>query len=126
MDGSVNVRPRGEFQVRRAEAGSVGEWLPLLIVVVAVAVWWAIGKPPAVFVVRVRDGQPTAVRGKVTGAFLTAVADVFRVFKLSAGEVRGVARGRGIALRFSSGVTPGACQRLRLGAGLELPSSRIP
>jgi hypothetical protein len=94
----------------------VDEWLSLLaiaVIAVGAALWWVMGKPPAVFVVLVRDGRPKTFRGKVTDAFLAAVADVFREFGLDVGEVRGVTRGRRIALWFSSGVPPGACQRMR-------------
>jgi len=86
--------------------------VPIGFVAAAVAVWW-VTKPPAAFIVRVRDGLPSAHLGKVTDAFLVAVADVFRDFGLAAGEIRGLARGRRIALWFSSGIPEGACQRLR-------------
>jgi len=87
--------------------------LTIVVVAVAAAVWWAIGKPPAAFIVRVKEGKPIATRGKVTDAFLAAVAEVFRDLGLLTGEIRGVARGRRIALWFSSGLPPAACQRLR-------------
>jgi hypothetical protein len=88
---------------------------PLLLVlsVIAVAVVWAILRPAGVFVVRVRQGKASAVRGKATDAFLSEVAEVFREFGIASGEVRGVARGRRIALWFSSRVPPAARQRLR-------------
>ena len=44
---------------------------------------------------------------------LVLVAEVCAEFALRAGEVRGVARGRRIALSFSSGFPPVARQRLR-------------
>jgi hypothetical protein len=87
--------------------------LPVLVLGVAAAAWWLLCKPPTVFVVRVRGGQPEATRGKVTDALRLAVADVFREFGLQKGEIRGVARGRRIALWFSSGLPPEAGQRLR-------------
>ena len=89
--------------------------VPLLIVlvVVAVAVGWVIARPPALFVVSVRQGRAAAARGKVTDAFLAEVVAVFREFGLSSGEVRGVARGRRIGLWFSRNVPPAARQRLR-------------
>jgi hypothetical protein len=84
-----------------------------LILAAAAAVLWSVARPAAVFVVRVRAGRPETVRGTVTAAFLAAVAEVFREFGVAAGEVRGVARGRRIALKFSAGVPPTAAQRLR-------------
>jgi hypothetical protein len=90
----------------------VVEALPLLLAAAVIAaVFFAAN--PAVFVVKVRDGKPEASRGKVTDAFLAAVAEVCAEFALRTGEVRGVARGRRIALRFSSGFPAAARQRLR-------------
>jgi len=87
--------------------------LLLLIVVVVAAMCFAVARPHAAFVVRVRNGRPESTHGKVTEAFLETVAEVFRDFGLEAGEIRGIPRGRRIALWFSSGMPPGACQRLR-------------
>jgi hypothetical protein len=88
-------------------------WMPVLILAVCAGVWWFAAKPLAVFVVRVRDGVPQATHGKVTDSFLAAVGEVFREFSLRRGEIRGVAKGRRIALWFSAGIPPAACQRLR-------------
>lgn len=90
----------------------MNEIVLVLVLAVAAAVWFG-ARPAAVFAVRVRGGTPEATHGKVTGAFLAAVADVCREFDLSAGEVRGVVRGRRIALRFSGHFPRAACQRLR-------------
>jgi hypothetical protein len=89
--------------------------LPLLtFAAIGVAVWFfAKQKPDAIFVVRVRAGEARAASGAVTGAFLAAVADVCHEFNLSSAEVYGVARGRRIALRFSTNFPFAACQRLR-------------
>lgn len=85
-----------------------------IVVLAAIAAGvWLVSKPPAVFVVRVRAGAPESTLGTVTAGFLGAVADVCREFGLSSGEVRGVARGRRIALRFSSHFPSAARQRLR-------------
>ena len=92
----------------------MSEALPYVVIaVVLAAAAWAAANPPAVFVVRVRDGVPRATKGTVTGPFLAAVAEVFQEFRLRAGEVRGVARGSRITLRFSANVPPAARQRLR-------------
>ncbi|HSQ57679.1 MAG TPA: DUF3634 family protein [Gemmata sp.] len=87
--------------------------LPLLVAAIAVLAWWLLARPPAVFVVRVRDGIPAAAGGKVTDAFLAMVAEVFAEFRLASGEIRGVPRGNRIALWFSPEIPPAACQRLR-------------
>ena len=91
----------------------MAEVVPLVVLAAVAAGVWLMVKPPAVFVVRVRGGIAEATRGTVTGAFLVAVADVCREFGLHSAEVRGVAHGRRIALRFSSNVPAPARQRLR-------------
>lgn len=85
----------------------------VFVFVVAVAVWVVLRKPPVVFVVRIRDGVPQAAKGKVTTAFLAAMAEVCRDFAVSSGEVRGVRRRGRISLWFSSSIPPAAGQRLR-------------
>ena len=89
------------------------ELVPILIALVALTVAWLVVKPPAAFVVTVRDGETHVTQGKVTDAFLSVIIDVCQEFDLRAAEVRGVARGNRIALRFSSGFSPAAQQRLR-------------
>lgn len=89
------------------------ELVPILIAAVALTVAWLVVKPPAVFVVAVRDGETHVTQGKVTDAFLAVIADVCQEFDLRNAEVRGVARGKRIALRFSSGFSSAAQQRLR-------------
>jgi hypothetical protein len=92
----------------------VAELVPLLLAgVVILSLVLFVARPPAVFVVAVRGGTTRAGRGKVTDAFLAAVTEVCREFGVSAGEVRGVARGERISLRFSAGFPPAARQRLR-------------
>jgi hypothetical protein len=87
--------------------------LPLVVAAIAVAVWWVISRPAAVFVVRVRDSRAAATHGKVTDAFLAAISEVFAEFNLASGEVRGIPRGKRLALWFSTNIPPPACQRLR-------------
>src|SRR5262249_50579626 len=77
------------------------------------AVVWRFTKPEAVFVVRVSGGNAKSTHGTVTAAFLAAVEDVCREFGIASCELRGVARGRRIALRFSGQFPPAARQRLR-------------
>jgi hypothetical protein len=88
-------------------------FLWLLVTVIAAATVWFFAKPDAVFVVQVRAGHAEATSGNVTAAFLAAIEDVCREFAIQSAEVRGVARGRRIALRFSVTFPPAACQRLR-------------
>jgi hypothetical protein len=85
----------------------------LLAVAIAAAAVWFVAKPDAVFVVRVRAGHAETTTGKTTGSFLTAVVGVCQEFGLQAAEIRGVARGRRIALRFSNNFPSAARQRLR-------------
>lgn len=92
---------------------AVRDLFPYLVILIAAAAYWAVAKPWAAFVVRVRDGRPVARRGKVTESFLRVVEDVFREFGLRSGAVWGVRRGRRIALGFSPGVPAAARQRLR-------------
>jgi len=79
----------------------------------ALAVAWFIAQPPAEFIVVVRNGTGIARMGKVTDAFLAAVAEVCSEFGIASCEVRGVSRGRRISLRFSSNFPEAARQRLR-------------
>jgi hypothetical protein len=84
----------------------------LLFAAVAAAVWWA-ATQRRVFVVRLVDGRPQAVRGKVTSAFLGEVADACRRHAVASGTIRGVARQGRIALTFSSNFPPSCRQQLR-------------
>ena len=102
--------------------------LTLVLASIVAGVWYGL-KPKPVFAVRVRGGPPESTHGAVTASFLGAVADVCREFNLSAGEVRGVARGRRIALRFSSHFPSAARQRLRNWwalSGWSAPAQRPP
>jgi hypothetical protein len=91
----------------------VNEVVALVALASIAAAVWFFAKPPALFVVHVRAGNAEATHGNVTAAFLTAVAEVCAEFAIQSAEVRGVARGRRISLRFSSNFPPAACQRLR-------------
>jgi hypothetical protein len=90
----------------------VDPWL-LLLLCIAALVFWLVSRPQAVFVVSIRGGQPEATHGKVTAAFLTAVAELCGEHQVTSGEVRGLARGRRISLWFSDGVPAGFQQQLR-------------
>ncbi len=86
---------------------------PLLLIAAVVAVlWWATTQRSA-FVVRLVDGRPRAVRGKVTSAFLGEIGDVCRRHAVVSGTIRGVVRQGRIALSFSGAFPPGCQQQLR-------------
>jgi hypothetical protein len=87
-------------------------WLVLLLGG-ALAVAYVVAQPAAEFVVAVRGGRAQARKGKVTDSFLAVVSDVCAEFGVERCEVRGVARGKLIVLRFSSGLPEAARQRLR-------------
>ena len=83
-----------------------------IILGLGVAVW-RFAKPPATFVVRIRQGQPKATYGKVTEAFLSEVAELCREQNIAAGEIRGVPRRGQLGLWFSREIPGGCRQRLR-------------
>lgn len=89
------------------------DWIALLTILAGVLAVWVFGGPPAVFVIRIRDGSPVVTRGKVTEAFLRVIAEACRELAVSSGEVRGVQRGKRVTLRFSASLPSGFCQRLR-------------
>jgi hypothetical protein len=92
----------------------VVELIPLLILLAAaLASAWFVAHPAAVFVVSARNGKAQVRKGTVTDAFLGAVVEVCAEFGIAACEVRGVARGRRIALQFSTSLPESARQRLR-------------
>jgi hypothetical protein len=87
-------------------------WLVLLVLVLILVVWFT-ARPPAIFVVRIKFGQPHVSRRKVTPAFLAEIGELCRQHDVEGGEVRGVVRGRRIALWFSGRVPPSFRQQLR-------------
>ena len=87
-------------------------WVALLVGG-ALVVAWIVAQPQAEFIVAVRNGVGSAKKGKVTDGFLAAVAEVCTEFGVTNCEIRGVARGKLISLRFSSTLPETARQRLR-------------
>jgi hypothetical protein len=83
-----------------------------LSALVLLALWYAL-RARFAFVVRVRGGEPAALRGTVTPAFLACVRDVCAEFGVASATVRGAIRGRRISLDFSREMPPAAQQRLR-------------
>lgn len=79
----------------------------------ALFVAWVVAQPQAEFIVSVRAGAATARKGKVTESFLAAVTEVCAEFGVAGCEIRGVARGKRISLRFSGALPEAARQRLR-------------
>jgi hypothetical protein len=85
------------------------------LVVVALLAWglWLAAQPRCAFVVRVAAGVPRAVKGVVTPAFLEQVRQVYSEHGVRSGTVRGLIRGRRIALGFAGKIPPGGQQQLR-------------
>jgi uncharacterized protein DUF3634 len=90
-----------------------GNLVAILLVVGIGVAFWRFAKPPALFIVRIRAGRPTATYGKVTDAFLAEIAELCRELNISAGEIRGVSRGSRLGLWFSREIPAGCRQRLR-------------
>jgi hypothetical protein len=84
------------------------------LIVIAVVLWFVLkGKPAAVFVVQVRNGEAIAVGGKVTEAFLSEVTEQCASAGVHSGELRGLAWGPQIRLWFAKEFPPEVQQRLR-------------
>lgn len=88
-------------------------WAQLLGLGVIMAAVWVALQPRCAFVIQIAQGIPKAVRGKVTAAFLEQVREVCQQNGVKQGTVRGLIRGRRIALGFSRNIPPGGQQRLR-------------
>jgi hypothetical protein len=92
----------------------MGEWVvKILLIGVAVWVFWTLLQPRYVFEIRIDCGQPSIRKGKVTRAFLDRVAVVCQEGGVARGWIGGVRQGRRIALRFSRQFPPDFRQRLR-------------
>jgi len=87
----------------------------VMILVAAFVAWmiWSLVQPRNVFEIRIESGQPRVRRGKVTAAFLRRVGAVCQESGVAQGWIRGVRRGRRVALRFSRHFPPGPQQQLR-------------
>ncbi len=86
-----------------------------LICLGLLVVWglWSAIHPTAIFVVRIDEGVPRAVRGRVTRAFVQEVGEVCRRHEIHRGEVRGRAEGQRIVLDFSRNIPDSCRQQLR-------------
>jgi hypothetical protein len=87
-----------------------------VIVLVGCAVIWGLWKaaqPHRVFAIRIVDGNPQAIEGIITPAFLVRVREVAAENAISHGTINGYAYGRFIRLQFSVEITNVARQQLR-------------
>jgi hypothetical protein len=81
----------------------------------ALIMWalWRVAQPPRVFVVHITSGEPRAVAGSVTGAFLQRLREVAAEHGVARAWVWGVARRGRISLGFSGHMPPAGRQQLR-------------
>jgi hypothetical protein len=91
-----------------------GEWWgQVLFLVLIVGLLWFALQPRCAFVVRIKQGQPKAARGKVTAAFLDRVRETCEQHCIRSGTIRGLIRGKRITLSFSGGLPNAGQQQLR-------------
>jgi hypothetical protein len=83
-----------------------------LLLLVAWGLWSAL-RPRPQFVVRITNGVPHVARGKVAATFLQEISAACDRHGVRRGEVRGVAAGTRIALKFSSAMPDRCRQQLR-------------
>ncbi|HEX5270929.1 MAG TPA: DUF3634 family protein [Gemmataceae bacterium] len=74
---------------------------------------WRAAQGRAVFLIQITDGEPHAVAGTVTAAFLARVREVTAGYGVRSGQVRGLARGTRIRLEFSRHIPEAVRQQLR-------------
>jgi hypothetical protein len=85
-----------------------------LVAIVAFILWalWRSSHPKAVFLVQIVGGEPKAVQGVVTPAFLELLRDVLARHGLQTGTLRGLPQGARIRLAFSDDFPAGARQQI--------------
>lgn len=85
------------------------------VVVAALVIWalWYAAQTRCVFRLALDQGRLHVVRGKVTPAFLEAAQSVCTEAGVTHGEIRGVWRGRAVALAFTPTIPAEVQQRLR-------------
>ena len=89
---------------------------PMYVLPLAVLLGWGLYtacRPGSVFVVRIREGVPRAVRGQVTRGFLREIGDTCSRHGVRRGSIRGVAADRRINLVFSAGIPEPCRQQIR-------------
>jgi hypothetical protein len=74
---------------------------------------WRAGQPRVVLVVRIGNGEPRAVAGAVTLAFLQQVREMATCHGVNSGRIRGRADGTRIRLEFSRQIPDAGRQQLR-------------
>lgn len=93
------------------------EFLPkaIALLVVGLVIWGILraAAPRPLFTVRVRNGEPLASHGHVTGAFLARVREVAGEHNVRVGLIVGVVKGDRIRVTFSGHFPPAAQQQLR-------------
>jgi hypothetical protein len=94
--------------------GLLGKLVFLLLAGLVIWGLWRAGRPPLLFTVRVRGGEPSPTAGKVTLVFLRQVREVAAEYGVLAGRVHGeVRRGGRVGLGFSVEFPAAAQQKLR-------------
>jgi len=87
----------------------------LKLLLVALAAWaiWSACRPRSAFVIRIVRGVPLVAHGKVAREFLQEVGQTCGRHGVSQGVVRGLVKGKRIALSFSGGMPEPCRQQLR-------------
>jgi hypothetical protein len=80
---------------------------------VAVAALAVVANRSRVFVIRIRNGFPAVIKGKVSQAFVGELAGLLKEKGIRGGAVYGVRRRGTVALEFSRGIPPSDRQSLR-------------
>jgi hypothetical protein len=70
-------------------------------------------RPCPVFVVQIRQGQPSIRHGRISAAFQEAIVDICRDHQIKSGEIRGLKSNGRFRLAFSSRFPEPARQQLR-------------
>lgn len=84
-----------------------------VLVVLGILFAWRVTAHGRVFVIRVRNRVPFLMKGKVSQAFVTELADVLQRHEVRGGSIYGVRRRGAVLLDFSRGIPPTARQALR-------------
>ena len=80
-------------------------YLPVILclaVVVLFFVWER--RTRYAFIIRVKQGQATLVRGKVDAVFVTDVQRICQLWNIADGEIRGVRRGANVYIKVRGGI----------------------
>jgi Protein of unknown function (DUF3634) len=102
-------------------------WKLVLLTSAAASLWWLV-QPRSLFVLRIKAGEVTVVRGTVLAAFQNQVREVCRMHGITTGRLQGFAVSGGqVRLHGSRKFSRGALQQLRnwwSAHGWNSPSSR--